>query len=269
MQLISSAASPFVRKVHVVLHETGQIADVEVLGVKTSPVATAAEVAAANPLGKIPALLRDDAPAIYDSRVITRFLDARAGGKLYPEARIWDVLTLEATADGIMEAAVLMTYERRIRPPEMVFEPWIEAQWAKVARALDTLNDRWMSHLERPRPRIEQVAAIQPDTKRPCVTCAGPLRSRDEWSEAEGQTHIQRVADQSGIQGAATLEIGFIVRDRELILAKSRPARVQLIGCASRQAQSWASILVSIRAVPAFGHINMRNRDTKTRADIG
>ena len=119
MQLISSAASPFVRKVHVVLHETGQIADVEVLGVKTSP-------------------------------VITRFLDARAGGKLYPEARIWDVLTLEATADGIMEAAVLMTYERRIRPPEMVFEPWIEAQWAKVSRALDTLNDRWMSHLEGP-----------------------------------------------------------------------------------------------------------------------
>ena len=150
MKLISSPASPFVRKVHVVLHETGQIADVEVMGVKTSPVATAVEVAAANPLGKIPALLRDDAPAIYDSRVITRFLDARAGGKLYPDARIWDILTLEATADGIMDAAVLMTYERRIRPEDKVFEPWIEAQWSKVSGALDVLNGRWMSHLEGP-----------------------------------------------------------------------------------------------------------------------
>ncbi|MFU8863043.1 MAG: glutathione S-transferase family protein [Rhodobacterales bacterium] len=150
MKLISSPASPFVRKVTVVLHETGTTADVELMRVKTSPVATAAEAAAANPLGKIPALLRDDAPAIYDSRVITRFLDARAGGKLYPEARIWEVLTLEATADGIMEAAVLMTYERRIRPEDKVFEPWIEAQWGKVSGALDALNDRWMSHLEGP-----------------------------------------------------------------------------------------------------------------------
>jgi len=150
MKLISSPASPFVRKVTVVLHETGTTADVELMRVKTSPVATAAEAAAANPLGKIPALLRDDAPAIYDSRVITRFLDDRAGGKLYPQARIWEVLTLEATADGIMEAAVLMTYERRIRPEDKVFEPWIEAQWGKVSGALDALNDRWMSHLEGP-----------------------------------------------------------------------------------------------------------------------
>ena len=150
MKLVSSPASPFVRKVHAVLHETGQLADVTVMGVKTSPVATAAEVATANPLGKIPALLREDGPAIYDSRVITRFLDARAGGKLYPEARIWEVLTLEATADGIMDAAVSMTYERRIRPEDKVYEPWIEAQWSKVSRALDALNERWMSHLEGP-----------------------------------------------------------------------------------------------------------------------
>jgi glutathione S-transferase len=150
MKLISSPASPFVRKVHVVLHETGQLADVEVISVKTSPVATAIEVAAANPLGKIPALLRGDGPAIYDSRVITRFLDARAGGKLYPQARIWEILTLEATADGIMDAAVLMTYERRVRPPERVYEDWIEAQWGKVSGALDALNERWISHLEGP-----------------------------------------------------------------------------------------------------------------------
>ena len=150
MKLISSPASPFVRKVHVLLHETSQLDEVEVIGVKTSPVATATEAATANPLGKIPALLRDDGPALYDSRVITRYLDARKGGRLYPEARIWEVLTLEATADGIMDAAVLMTYERRIRPEDKVFDGWLDAQWSKVARAVNALNERWISHLEGP-----------------------------------------------------------------------------------------------------------------------
>jgi glutathione S-transferase len=147
LQLIHSPASPFVRKVTVTLAETGQTDDVELVRVKTTPVATADEAAAANPLGKIPALVRPDGPAIYDSRVICRYLVARAGADLYPEERLWDVLTLEATADGILDAAVLAVYERRVRPEEIVSEAWIEAQWGKVSGALDALNERWMSHL--------------------------------------------------------------------------------------------------------------------------
>ncbi|MDR9484907.1 MAG: glutathione S-transferase [Sediminimonas sp.] len=147
MKLVYSPASPYVRKVLVCLHETGQIDDIEMAQVKTSPVATADDVAAANPLGKIPALVRPNGPAIYDSRVITRFLDARAEAGLYPEAHIWETLTLEATADGIMDAAVGMIYEVRLRPEEKVFDGWLDAQWAKVSRALDALEGRWMSHL--------------------------------------------------------------------------------------------------------------------------
>ena len=150
MKLISAGASPFVRKVKVLLHETNQFDEIELLDVKTSPVATDPEVLAANPVGKIPALMRPDGPAIYDSRVICRFLDTRAGGVMYPESRLWDVLTLEATADGIMDAAVLVTYEGRLRAPEMQDEAWREAQWAKVARAISALNTRWMSHLRGP-----------------------------------------------------------------------------------------------------------------------
>lgn len=150
MKLISANASPFVRKVRVLLHETGQFDDVEMLDVKTSPVATSDDVKAANPVGKIPALIRPDAPALYDSRVICRFLDARAKAGLYPESMLWDVLTLEATADGIMDAAVLVTYEARLRAPEMQDDNWREAQWEKVARAVSALNTRWMSHLAGP-----------------------------------------------------------------------------------------------------------------------
>ena len=150
MQLVSSPASPFVRKVRVVLIETGLDAEVTELRVKTTPFATPAEVAAANPVGKIPALIRDDGPAIYDSRVITRYLDSRAGGKLYPSARIWDVLTLEATADAIMEAAIAITYEGRLRPVEKQSPEWCDAQWDKIARSLDALGKMWMSHLAGP-----------------------------------------------------------------------------------------------------------------------
>lgn len=150
MKLIFSPLSPFVRKVRVLLHETGQLADVELVDVATTPLDTSPEAAAANPLGKIPALVRADGPTLYDSRVITRYLDDRAGGNMYPQARLWDVLTLEATAEGIMEAALSMTYEGRFRPEEMQYAPWVEGQWQKASRALAAVNARWMSHLAGP-----------------------------------------------------------------------------------------------------------------------
>ncbi len=78
MKLLFSPNLAFARKVCVTLHETDQLQDVELVNVQTTPMATDAELMAANPIGKIPALIRPDAPALYDSRVICRFLDARA-----------------------------------------------------------------------------------------------------------------------------------------------------------------------------------------------
>ena len=148
MKLYQSPASPFVRKVLVVLHETGQIADVELVPVKVTATTPSDQLIPKNPLSKIPALEREDGPAIYDSRVICAYLDDRSGGRLYHTgAGRWDQLTLEATADGLTEAAVLMVYEGRIRPDDMQYAPWVEAQWGKVDRALTALEDRWMPHL--------------------------------------------------------------------------------------------------------------------------
>ena len=150
MKLITARPSPFARKVRALLHETGQTGDVELVEASTAPTHSNPQVVAANPAGKIPALLRDEGPAIYDSRVICRYLDARAGAGLYPEARLWETLTLEAVADAIMDAAVLIVYEHRVRPPEKVFDGWADAQWEKVARSVKGVNDRWMSHLGGP-----------------------------------------------------------------------------------------------------------------------
>lgn len=151
MQLYYSPASPFVRMVRVVLVETGQADAVELVESHGTALDADRMSSAVNPLGKIPALVRADGPSLYDSRVICQYLDTLAGTGLYPDGPSrWDTLVLESTAIGMMDAAVLMTYERRIRPEELVFEPWIEGQWNKVARALDVLESRWMSHLHGP-----------------------------------------------------------------------------------------------------------------------
>jgi len=119
----------------------------EEIAVVSAPAGPSADLVAANPLGKIPALVRDYGPTLYDSRVICQFLDDRAEAGLYPAARRWEVLTLEATADGLMDAAVLLVYEARFRDEAERSQTWVDAQWAKVDRALSALESRWISHL--------------------------------------------------------------------------------------------------------------------------
>ncbi|CUH87098.1 putative GST-like protein YibF [Phaeobacter sp. CECT 5382] len=148
MKLHYAPTSPFVRKVMVLLHETDTLDTVELLNVATTPISPSAEVQASNPLAKIPALERGDGPALYDSRVICEYLDEQADSGLY--AAGWDSKILEATADGIMDAAVLMTYEMRLRPEALQSQDWITAQRGKALGACAALNARWMSHLRGP-----------------------------------------------------------------------------------------------------------------------
>jgi glutathione S-transferase len=151
MRLFHAQSSPFVRKVMVVLHETSLVDRVEIVAANGSAVAPGSMPVVQNPLGKIPTLERDDGPALYDSRVICRYLDDLAGGRLYPaKPRLWETLTLEATGDGIAEAALLMVYEARLRPAERQHADWVEGQWAKVLRAADALEDRWLGYLAGP-----------------------------------------------------------------------------------------------------------------------
>ena len=151
MKLAYSPTSPYVRKVMVLLHETGQLNDVTLGTITTTPLAPDGALLPNNPLGKVPALERADGPALYDSRVICAYLDDRAGARLYGSgARHWEILTLEATADGILDAALAMTYESRLRPEDKRMAEWVDGQWDKIARACAALEGRWMSHLAGP-----------------------------------------------------------------------------------------------------------------------
>jgi glutathione S-transferase len=150
MKLIMAEASPFARKVRVLLRETNQLKDVEEVSISTSPFQVNEQAKAANPTGRIPSLIRADGPALYDSRVITRYLDAKAAAGMYPEARLWDVLTVEATGDSMMDSAVSISYELRLRPQEKVSSEWTDAQWSKVMSGCDALQSQWMDLLNGP-----------------------------------------------------------------------------------------------------------------------
>ena len=134
MKLLGSPASPFTRKVRIVLVEKRIDCDIERVDVQ--PVDNAAN--ARNPLGKIPTLVLDDGTALYDSRVIVEFLDqASPIARLIPEdnrervaVRRW-----EALADGVLDAGILVRYES-LRPENERSAAWVGKQATRMRRGL-------------------------------------------------------------------------------------------------------------------------------------
>ena len=86
MKLYTSPASPFARKVRIIIHELNLKEMVQ--EVPTNP-ATSEELRRVNPLGKIPALILDDGSALIDSPVICEYLNNLGGGKFFPGMSIW------------------------------------------------------------------------------------------------------------------------------------------------------------------------------------
>ena len=139
MKLYYSPTSPFVRKVNVFAIETGL--DKQIEWVRTNPWQAEDILTAVNPLSKIPALMKEDGNVIYDSRVICEYLDTlHQGEKMHPgnEDR-WEVLRLQALADGILESGILRFLETK-RPQEKQSIDWDNTQKDSVVRGLDYLE---------------------------------------------------------------------------------------------------------------------------------
>lgn len=140
MILRSSPASPFGRKVKMSMHLLGLASKVRIDIADTLDPDDS--LRKQNPLGKIPALLLENGNVIYDSHVICEYFDFLAGGgKIIPAGvKRFDVLTLHALADGIMEAALLKVYENRFREPENHNAKWVAHQDGKIQRGLAALE---------------------------------------------------------------------------------------------------------------------------------
>jgi glutathione S-transferase len=134
MKLLASLASPYTRKVRIVLAEKKIDCDMELVDV--APVDN--PVNRHNPLGKIPTLLLDDGTALYDSRVIVEFLDGKSPiSRLIPDDlrdRV-AVRRLEALADGVLDAGLLVRYES-LRAENERSQAWTDKQLARMKRGM-------------------------------------------------------------------------------------------------------------------------------------
>lgn len=138
MQLFHSHFSPFARKVMVVAHEHGLADRIELLPTAAHPVKRDGTILVRHPLAQVPTLIDEAGHAIADSRVICEYLDARAGGGLFPVngPERWIALADQSTADGLLDAALLIRYELTARPEAERSAAWIAGQTAKIESGL-------------------------------------------------------------------------------------------------------------------------------------
>ncbi|NBU49100.1 MAG: hypothetical protein EBS47_03180, partial [Betaproteobacteria bacterium] len=140
MKLIGSLASPYVRKVRVVMAEKKldfQLVLEDVWGSDA--------ILQSNPLGKVPCLVMEGGEAVFDSRVIVEYLDTLSPvGRLIPgtgreraEVRTW-----EALADGVLDALIAIRLENTWagRRPEQRSSAWCERQMTKVHASLKAMD---------------------------------------------------------------------------------------------------------------------------------
>jgi glutathione S-transferase len=139
MKLNWAPTSPYARKALVAAHECGLAERLEL--VATTPATVEADLAAANPLGRIPTLIADEGETLYDSLVICEYFDHLAGRGLSPPPgpKRWAVLRRHALGQGLIDAAVGTLNERR-RPEGERSESWLAARTREIARALDALE---------------------------------------------------------------------------------------------------------------------------------
>jgi glutathione S-transferase len=151
MKLFYSPTSPYVRKVMVTAIEKGLDGRIEKMTTSASPLTRGADLVAKNPLGKVPCLITDDGRALFDSPVICAYLDSLKAPALRPAAAAqFDDMTLEALADGLLDAGLLLRYEATLRPEPKRWEDWTKGQMAKLMGAIDALESTYARQLAGP-----------------------------------------------------------------------------------------------------------------------
>ncbi len=139
MKLLGSLASPYVRKVRIVMAEK-KLDFSFVIEDVWSPETT---INLSNPLGKVPCLIMEDGGAMFDSRVIVEYLDTMSPvGKLLPTSgrERASIKCWEALADGVLDAGIAVRLERTLRPLDKQSDAWVERQLLKVRNGLKSMS---------------------------------------------------------------------------------------------------------------------------------
>ena len=141
MKLIGSPASPYVRKVRIVMAEK----KLDYQFVVENVWADDTTISTSNPLGKVPCLVMEGGEAVFDSRVIVEYLDTLSPvGKLIPPQgrERAEVKTWEALADGVMDAGMLARMEAIWvhRADSERCQAWIDRQLGKINASLKSMS---------------------------------------------------------------------------------------------------------------------------------
>ena len=113
MKLYTTKRSPFGRKVQVMAIEKGLKNELQI--VIEDMQNKSEELLKANPLGAVPTLVLDNGKGLYDSPVIADYIDSlNRTPRLIPGGRGKKnfVLRVSALADGMIESAIKIFYER-------------------------------------------------------------------------------------------------------------------------------------------------------------
>ncbi len=133
MQLLYTTRSPFARKIRIMAIEKGIALDL----LEEDLFAKSPALFAANPLGKVPALILDNQETLFDSPVICEYIDSLNNHPIFiPAAQRFAILRWQALADGLVENVVGM-YLEKLRHPNDFNEPFIQTQEANCALILN------------------------------------------------------------------------------------------------------------------------------------
>ena len=138
-RLISATPSPYARKIRIQMAEKGIPFRLET----EVPWNDDTTLPAHNPLEKLPVLIREDGPPIFESQYIFEWIEAMHPDPALLPADPADRLAVrryEVIADGVCDALVLMFFEN-LRPEGTRSQAWYDRQNRKVEGGLAALAE--------------------------------------------------------------------------------------------------------------------------------
>ena len=142
LTLIGWNRSPYARRVAISLHHYGLDFEHRLINAWDSY----NDVAVANPIVKVPALITEDGTAIPESALILDYLDCRVGPEralMPPPSPARDAArVVVAIALAAIDKARELRYELHLRPNELRYEPFVERWSGQISSALADLDAR-------------------------------------------------------------------------------------------------------------------------------
>lgn len=134
MKLYGSPTSPYVRKARVLIHEK----NMPVEFVVEDPWVEGSPIIARNPLSKVPVLEIGPDSYMFESTLVTHYLDHSDGKSLTPRdpAGYWQAQWWQALGQGILDAGIARILEIR-RPEDKQMPEKIAREEQRIARAID------------------------------------------------------------------------------------------------------------------------------------